>query len=184
MLNIPEFFSGEGDDVMAVHEHKSRRQSVNCMIITVSDTRTKETDKSGNLMEELLKEVGHTIKKREIVKDDKENIRSVIEKGALNSEVDVILTNGGTGISYRDVTYETIQELLDKELSGFGEIFRMLSYEEDIGSAAIMSRAIAGVYNHTAIFSTPGSSGAVKLAMEKLILPELNHIVYEIKKDL
>src|SRR5699024_11650982 len=107
----------------------------------VSDTRTKETDKSGILMEKLLKEAGHNIKRREIVKDDKENIRSLIVDGVFNSEVDVILTNGGTGISYRDVTYETIQELLDKELSGFGEIFRMLSYEEDIGSSAIMSRA-------------------------------------------
>src|SRR5699024_12326552 len=110
---------------MAIHDHKSS-EAVNCMIITVSDTRTKETDKSGILMEKLLKEAGHNIKRREIVKDDKENIRSLIVDGAFNSEVDVILTNGGTGISYRDVTYETIQQLLDKELTGFGEIFRML----------------------------------------------------------
>src|SRR5699024_832636 len=168
---------------MAIHDHKSS-EAVNCMIITVSDTRTKETDKSGILMEKLLKEAGHNIKRREIVKDDKENIRSLIVDGVFNSEVDVILTNGGTGIYYRDVTYETIQELLDTELSGCGEICSMLSDEADIGSSAIMSRAIACVFNHTALFSTPGSSGAVKLAMEKLIIPELSHVVYEIKKDL
>lgn len=173
-----------GISELSVNEHKKDKQSVNCMIITVSDTRTKATDKSGELMKEMLEEAGHVVKEREIVSDDKQKITDLINKGSENPSIDVILTNGGTGISYRDVTYETVQELLDKELSGFGEIFRMLSYEEDIGSAAIMSRAIAGVFNHTAIFSTPGSSGAVKLAMKKLIIPELNHVINEIKKDI
>src|SRR5699024_3499803 len=110
---------GKGDDEMAIHDHKSS-EAVNCMIITVSDTRTKETDKSGILMEKLLKEAGHNIKRREIVKDDKENIRSLIVDGVFNSEIYVILTNGGTGISYRYVTYDTNQVILDRVVSGFG----------------------------------------------------------------
>ena len=169
---------------MSVHNHKKDKKPVNCMIITVSDTRTSETDKSGNLIFDLLNENNHKIKMRDIVTDDKKKISELIKNGAENPKIDVILINGGTGISHRDVTYETVQSLLDKELSGFGELFRMLSYQEDIGSAAIMSRAIAGVYKHTAIFSTPGSSGAVKLAMNRLILPELNHVIGEIKKDI
>jgi len=167
---------------MSIKEHKENKLSVNCMIITVSDTRTKENDKSGNLMEQLLEEAGHEIIQREIVKDELELIQEVITAGSNRGDIDVILTNGGTGIAYRDVTIEAVESMLDKEIQGFGELFRMLSYKEDIGSAAIMSRAIAGICNHTAIFSTPGSSGAVRLAMNKLILPELSHIVHEIKK--
>lgn len=169
---------------MSVGEHKKKQQSLNCMIITISDTRTGKTDKSGDRMERCLQEAGHQVKFREIIKDDSSSIKAMIDAGCENPDVDVILTNGGTGIAFRDVTIETIKEMLDKEMPGFGEIFRMLSYEEDIGSAAILSRAIAGVRNHTAIFSTPGSSGAVKLAMEKLILPELSHVVNEITKDI
>lgn len=154
------------------------------MILTISDTRTELTDKSGNLMVELLEREGHIVTQKEIVADDSESIRKRVIAGCKNPDVDVILTNGGTGISFRDVTIETIQEMLDKEITGFGELFRMLSYQEDIGSSAIMSRATAGVRNHTAIFTTPGSTGAVKLAMNKLILPELSHVVSEVKKDL
>ncbi|OZU89714.1 molybdenum cofactor biosynthesis protein [Virgibacillus indicus] len=169
---------------MSVKEHKKKEQSLNCMIITISDTRTEKTDKSGDRMAGYLQEAGHQVKFREIIKDDPSSIKSMVDAGCENPDIDVILTNGGTGIAFRDVTIETIKEMLDKEMPGFGEIFRMLSYEEDIGSAAILSRAIAGVRNHTAIFSTPGSSGAVTLAMEKLILPELSHVVNEIKKDI
>ncbi|HEY4602273.1 MAG TPA: MogA/MoaB family molybdenum cofactor biosynthesis protein [Cerasibacillus sp.] len=158
--------------------------TIGVMIVTISDTRTFETDKSGQLIEDYLNESGHRIIKREIVKDDRFSIEGALTKGFEHPDIDVILTSGGTGIAYRDVTIETVEPLLDKEITGFGEIFRMLSYTEDIGSAAIMSRAIAGVAQHTAIFSMPGSSGAVKLAMEKLILPELTHVVHEIKKDL
>lgn len=153
------------------------------MVVTVSDTRDMTTDKSGKLIVELLKEVGHQVKAWEIIPDEKNSIRQTIESGRKNKAVDVIITNGGTGIADRDVTIETVRPLLDKEMSGFGEIFRSLSYTEDIGSAAILTRAVAGVSNHTAIFSVPGSSGAVRLAMEKLILPELSHVVYEIQKD-
>ena len=170
---------------MSIQEHKQVAiKSVRCKIITVSDTRDKDTDKSGKLMADLLTEAGHTIVDYVIVKDDSVPIHHEVMKGAENPEVDVILTNGGTGIALRDVTIETVKELFAKEITGFGELFRLLSYQEDIGSAAILSRAIAGVVNNKAVFSTPGSTGAVRLAMNKLILPELGHVVKELQKDL
>jgi molybdenum cofactor biosynthesis protein B len=167
---------------MSVKEHKKSTASIGCMILTVSDTRTKESDKSGDLMEKLLTEAGHLMVQREIVMDESETIQRIIKAASENPDIDAIITNGGTGIAGRDVTIEAVRNMLDKEIPGFGELFRMLSYQEDIGSAAMMSRAIAGVCNRTAIFSTPGSSGAVKLAMDKLILPEITHVVHEIKK--
>jgi molybdopterin adenylyltransferase len=170
---------------MSTQEHKREAtKSINCKIITVSDTRNKDTDKSGKLMIELLEQSGHQITDYVIVKDEAIPIRDEILKGCNREDIDAILINGGTGIAKRDVTIETVKSLLDKEIVGFGELFRMLSYQEDIGSAAILSRAIAGVVNNRAVFSTPGSTGAVKLAMNKLILPELGHVVREIKKDL
>lgn len=170
---------------MSTAEHKKTAQKmVYCKVITVSDTRDKDTDKSGKLMMELLEESGHTIVDYVIVKDEAEPIRSEILKGCEREDIDVILTNGGTGIAKRDVTIETVKGILEKEIVGFGELFRMLSYQEDIGSAAILSRAIAGVVKNKAVFSTPGSTGAVRLAMNKLIIPELGHVVREIKKDL
>jgi molybdopterin adenylyltransferase len=170
---------------MSTQEHKKEApRTVHCKIITVSDTRNRETDKSGKLMMELLEQAGHKIIDYVIVKDEEIPIQTEILKGCANEEVEVILTNGGTGIAKRDVTIETVQNLLNKEIVGFGELFRMLSYQEDIGSAAILSRAIAGVVKNKAIFSTPGSTGAVKLAMNKLILPEIGHVVREIQKDL
>ncbi len=171
--------------MMSVEEHKREAPTkVRCKVITVSDTRTKETDKSGALMIQKLENAGFIIDQYEIVKDSREEIKQAVVDGCQDPAIDAVLTNGGTGIAWRDVTIETVADLLDKELVGFGEIFRMLSYTEDIGSAAILSRAIAGVSNHTAVFSTPGSSGAVKLAMDKLIIPELAHVVREIRKDL
>lgn len=169
---------------MSVQEHKKKALSVNCMIITVSDTRTELTDKSGDLITHMLREKGHRVIAREIVIDNQSDIESVVKSACVNPDVDVIITNGGTGISHRDVTIETVQSILDKEITGFGELFRMISYQEDIGSAAMMSRAIAGVSHQTALFAIPGSSGAVKLAMNKLILPELSHVVSEIRKDI
>ncbi len=135
-------------------------------------------------MMEMLEKAGHMIVDYVIVKDETAPIQAEVLKGCDREEIDVILTNGGTGIAKRDVTIESIQEILDKEIVGFGELFRMLSYQEDIGSAAILSRAIAGVVRDKGVFATPGSSGAVKLAMNKLILPEIGHVVREIKKDL
>lgn len=169
---------------MSIYEHKKNAQTANCMILTISDTRTEETDKSGQLMSKLLTEAGHAVKRKDIITDDKEKIRQALYLGCETTDIDVILTNGGTGIAKRDVTIEVIREMLEKEMSGFGELFRMISYQEDIGSAAIMSRAIAGICQSTAIFATPGSSGAVKLAMNRLIIPELSHIVKELKKDI
>jgi len=170
---------------MSKDEHKKLApQTVSCKVITVSDTRTKDTDKSGQMMISLLVENNHVINDYIIVKDDREEIRREVLRGCEDESIDVILTNGGTGIAKRDVTIETVQELFQKEMSGFGELFRMLSYQEDIGSAAILSRAIAGIVQDKAVFSTPGSTGAVKLAMRKLILPEIGHVVRELKKDL
>ncbi|WP_413308279.1 molybdenum cofactor biosynthesis protein B [Bacillus sp. 1P10SD] len=170
---------------MSTQEHKREApKSISCKIITVSDTRNMDSDKSGKLMIELLEQSGHQITDYVIVKDEAIPIQDEILKGCNREDIDAILINGGTGIAKRDVTIETIKSLLDKEIVGFGELFRMLSYQEDIGSAAILSRAIAGVVKDKAVFSTPGSTGAVKLAMNKLILPELGHVVREIKKDL
>jgi molybdenum cofactor biosynthesis protein B len=169
---------------MSVEEHrKEAPQTVSCMVITVSDTRTEETDKSGQLMIQLLTSNGYQVTDYRIVKDDYESIRKLIAVGASSPIVEAILLNGGTGITDRDTTYEAVDSMLDKKMPGFGEIFRYLSYTEDIGSAAILSRAIAGVCKGTAVFSTPGSSGAVKLAMERIIIPELTHVMREIYKD-
>lgn len=170
---------------MSTKEHKQAAPSqVRCKVITVSDSRTEDTDKSGKLMKEMLVSAGHKIVDYVIVKDEAEPIKDEVLKGCSNPDIDVVLTNGGTGIAKRDVTIETVQSLFDKEIPGFGEIFRILSYQEDIGSAAILSRAAAGVVNDSAVFSTPGSTGAVRLAMEKLIIPEIGHVVRELKKDL
>lgn len=170
---------------MSTMQHKQEApRKVKCKVITVSDTRDKQTDKSGKLMIELLEGAGHSINDYVIVKDEENAIREEVLKGCSNPDIDVILTNGGTGIAKRDVTIETVCSLFDKEITGFGELFRMLSYQEDIGSAAILSRAAAGAIQDTAVFSTPGSTGAVRLAMNKLILPELGHVVRELRKDL
>lgn len=170
---------------MSLKEHKEDApHCIRCKIITVSDTRDESSDKSGRLMTNLLEQAGHSIADYVIVKDDKEAIKAEVILGCEREDIDVVLTNGGTGIAKRDVTIETVQSILEKEIIGFGELFRFLSYQEDIGSAAILSRALAGVVNNKAVFSTPGSTGAVKLAMNKLILPELGHVVRELRKDL
>ncbi|MEC4812635.1 MAG: MogA/MoaB family molybdenum cofactor biosynthesis protein [Scytonema sp. PMC 1069.18] len=155
--------------------------TVTCAVVTVSDTRTKETDKSGQLIQELLCNANHTIGAYTIVKDEPTQIRQQIEQLVKHPNIDVLIFNGGTGIAPRDTTYDAIEILLEKTLPGFGEIFRYLSYQE-IGSRAIASRAVAGVYQQKLLFSLPGSSNAVRLAMEKLIIPELVHLVNQVKK--
>ncbi|WP_425255401.1 MogA/MoaB family molybdenum cofactor biosynthesis protein [Mammaliicoccus sciuri] len=156
---------------------------INVAVLTVSDTRTKETDKGGQLVQQYLKDLNVEIKEGhyQIVKDDVTEIQTQVNEW-LSNDVDAIITTGGTGISQRDVTIEAIKPLLDKEIEGFGEIFRYLSYTEDVGTRAILSRAIAGTVGHQVIISIPGSTGAVKLAMEKLITKELNHLVHELNK--
>ncbi|MBS4173808.1 MogA/MoaB family molybdenum cofactor biosynthesis protein [Bacillus sp. FJAT-49736] len=169
---------------MSVGEHKKQApHQVKCAVITVSDTRSEETDKSGKLMKEMLMAKGHSVEFYQIVKDEGNQIIHSIHTILENSTIKVILLNGGTGIAKRDITIETVSSLFEKEIVGFGELFRFLSYTEDIGPAAMLSRAAAGTYRNRVIFSTPGSTGAVKLAMEKLILPELTHIVRELDKD-
>ena len=149
---------------------------VNCAVITVSDTRTPETDKSGQLIHQFLQNTGHPIIDYQIIKDEPKDIIKLLKKLCEIPELNACIFNGGTGISPRDTTYDALEKLLEKTLPGFGEIFRALSYQE-IGSRAIASRAVAGVYQGKLIFSVPGSSNAVRLAMEKLILPELTHLV-------
>jgi molybdenum cofactor biosynthesis protein B len=151
------------------------------MVITCSDTRTADTDTSGKLIMHLLKEQGHEVSAYHLVKDEPAQIRARIEEAVKNEAVQAIIINGGTGISSRDSTFEAVDALLEKRLDGFGELFRYLTYQ-DIGSSAIMSRATAGLYRGRIIFSTPGSEGAVHLAMEKLILPELPHIIQQLSK--
>jgi molybdopterin adenylyltransferase len=154
--------------------------TINCAVITVSDTRTPETDRSGELILQLLQSAGHPIGRYQIIPDELSTIRSVLATALASvPPIQAIVFNGGTGISPRDTTYEAIASALTKTLPGFGEIFRSLSYQE-IGSRAIGSRAIAGTYQHLLVFSLPGSRGAVQLGMEKLILPELNHLVSQL----
>lgn len=163
--------------------HKPVEKSLNCLIVTVSDTRTVETDKSGKLIEELLLNEGHEVFKRVIVKDEPSEMKQLLDTAIKDQRVDIILMTGGTGISKRDMTIEVVQSMLEKQLPGFGEVFRMLSYTEDIGSKAILSRAEAGILpNDKIVFAMPGSSGAVKLAMTRLILKEVLHIYSEVHK--
>ena len=152
---------------------------VSCAVITVSDTRTRETDRSGQLIQQLLSEAGHSIGFYTLVKDEPDQIRSQIQDLSDRLDLNALIISGGTGIAPRDTTYDAIESLLEKTLPGFGELFRFLSYQE-IGSRAIASRAIAGVYRGKLVFSVPGSSNAVRLALEKLILPELVHLVSQL----
>ncbi len=154
--------------------------TLNCAIVTVSDTRTPETDKSGQLIRQLLTDAGHNIVAYTIVKDEPAEIEQWLTKLDRNSALEVIIFNGGTGIAPRDTTYDVVSSWVEKTLPGFGEIFRYLSYQE-IGSRAIASRAVAGIKNQKLLFSLPGSSNAVKLAMTQLILPEINHLVRQLK---
>jgi molybdenum cofactor biosynthesis protein B len=151
------------------------------MVITCSDTRTPETDTSGQLIRKFLEERGHRVVGYHLAKDDPAQIQLWIARGTANEIVQAIIINGGTGIARRDSTFEAVDAMLEKRLTGFGEIFRLLTYQ-DIGSPAIMSRATAGVIKGRILFSTPGSESAVRLAMEKLILPELGHLVRELTK--
>jgi molybdopterin adenylyltransferase len=152
--------------------------SVACGVITVSDTRTIETDRSGQLIQHLLQEAGHTTVAYTIIPDDPAQILATFD--AWGEAIDVIIINGGTGIAPRDTTYDAIAPRLDKTLPGFGELFRWLSYQE-IGSRAMASRAIAGTLAGKLIFSLPGSSAAVTLGMQRLILPELIHLVQQLR---
>ena len=160
---------------MAVHEHKAHAPAhVTCGVITISDTRTEATDESGQLVRTLLSGAGHEVAMYTIVKDEAPAILAAVDRAT--AKCDVVVTNGGTGLSPRDVTIETLAPRMDKTLPGFGELFRMLSYQE-IVSAAMMSRALAGTYRGRLLFCLPGSPEACALAMKALIVPELGHAV-------
>ena len=166
---------------MSVHEHKERgKKSIRCFVVTVSDTRDESTDASGQTIQKFLSDEGHQTTGYRIVKDEPEQIKTALEQALAQSDVDAVIVNGGTGIAPRDGTYEVVDRFLEKKLDGFGEIFRYLSYL-DIGSAAIMSRAAAGSARGKILVSLPGSKGAVTLAMEKLILPEIRHMVSQLQ---
>jgi len=160
-------------------EHKRKApQSVNCAVLTISDTRTEQDDESGKLIRQKLSQNGHRVMAYAILKNEAESIKQKICELLGQEELQVIITSGGTGVSHRDITVETIHSILEKELDGFGELFRFLSYGE-IGTASIMSRAIAGTIKGKVILCLPGSLGAASLAMEKIILPEIGHLVRE-----
>ena len=159
----------------AVDEHKAHApKSVKVAVITISDTRTEATDESGKILKQLLLDAGHKILFLAIVKDEAKAIADAVEQASWTC--DAIVTNGGTGLSKRDVTIETLAPQLDKALPGFGELFRILSYR-DIGAAAMLSGALAGVYKTRLLFCLPGSPAACILAMKSLILPELGHAI-------
>lgn len=161
------------------HKEKGPKQ-IGCGVITVSDTRTPETDSSGGLIQKLLKEKGHNVTHYVIVKDNPVSIKETLLKTLGISATEGVILTGGTGISRQDSTYEVVKEILEKELDGFGELFRFLSFQS-IGSPAMLSRATAGVVQGKIVISLPGSEDAVRLAMTQLILPELSHMIYLIR---
>ena len=168
---------------MSANEHRSKAgtEAVGVALITVSDSRTPETDKNKAYLEQQLTQHGHQVIAYHLVKDEPILIAAVLDEVTQNPTVQLVLMNGGTGISPRDTTYDVVAGMLEKTLPGFGELFRMISYEQ-IGAAAMMSRAIAGVYRQRFIVAMPGSTNAVQTAFEKLILPEINHLAWEITR--
>jgi molybdenum cofactor biosynthesis protein B len=166
----------------SVHKHReSAPDRVRVAVLTISDTRTPETDTGGDTVEELMRGAGHEIVERTIVRDAASAIRTTLVELIARPDVDAVITTGGTGISARDTTYEVVDRMLEKKLDGFGEIFRMLSYEE-IGAAAVLSRCVAGAVGTRFLACLPGSRNAVRLAVEKLLVPELAHIIFELRK--
>lgn len=163
------------------HREKAGKGPVTVAIVTVSDTRTPETDQNRHYIEQRMGELGHSVAAYRLIKDEPDQVAAVMEELTTMPGVQLVLFNGGTGISPRDTTYDVVSRYLHKTLPGFGELFRMLSWQE-VGAAAMFSRATAGVYNNTLVFSMPGSPNAVQVALEKLIIPELNHLAWEIAR--
>jgi molybdenum cofactor biosynthesis protein B len=163
------------------HREISKAVVVRCAVITLSDTRTMETDVSGKTIAQLLANSQHTVVFHEVLKDDPEPLRACLQQLLARDHIDAILTNGGTGISRRDQTIAVVDAMIEQPLPGFGELFRMLSYQQ-IGSGAMLSRASGGIAKRKLIFALPGSPAAVELAMTKLILPELAHLIHQLQK--
>jgi molybdopterin adenylyltransferase len=163
-------------------DHRSRAQRrgpVPVAVITVSDSRSEESDENGRFLREAIEARGHSLSGYRLVRDEPEQVLSALD--ALVQQARVVLLNGGTGLSHRDTTYDALAGRLEKTLPGFGEIFRVLSYEQ-VGAAAMLSRAVAGTYRGAVVFSTPGSPAAVRLAWERLIAPELEHVAWELTR--
>ncbi len=167
---------------MSVQEHKrGAPASARVFVLTVSDTRDLQTDTSGAAIASILEEAGHTVTGRQVVPDEPAEVQRVLRQQLAGPEAQVIITTGGTGITSRDTTYEAVCNLLQKRLDGFGELFRMLSYQE-IGAAAMLSRACAGIAGGKIVFVLPGSENAVRLALTRLIVPELGHLLREVSR--
>ena len=155
---------------------------IRCAIVTVSDSRTEATDVSGALLRRLLEEGGHSVVEHQLLRNEEEQVRSHVRTLIARTDVNAVFLTGGTGLGSRDRTVEAVRPLLDKELPGFGELFRVLSFQEQIGAAAILSRAVAGGAAGTFIVSLPGSRAAVELALTRILLPELRHVIRELRR--
>jgi molybdopterin adenylyltransferase len=167
---------------MGYEEHKHQSpQSINCAVLIISDSRDARTDESGKFLFEGLKVHGHIVTAFDFIKNDAEAIREKVDELVHHENIQLLITSGGTGASRRDITVETVMPLLDKVLPGFGELFRSLSFQE-IGTGSILSRALAGVARGKVIICLPGSVKAVKLALEKIIIPEIGHLVREVSR--
>ena len=174
--------SGPDRNLSTPDEHKRHApRVVGCFVLTISDSKTPETDVSGRLIRKLLEEGGHEVIGSKIVKDEPSQVEAVISEGCADQRVQAIVMTGGTGITSRDSTFEAVEAMLEKRLPGFGELFRMLSYQE-IGPAAMLSRAQSGVVRGRLVFSLPGSPNACRLALERLIIPELGHLASEVSR--
>jgi molybdenum cofactor biosynthesis protein B len=163
------------------HQQSAKDITARCAVITLSDTRTRDSDTSGQIIQALLTTAGHHVAHYDLIKDDPAELEPLLLKLAMDADVDALLTNGGTGIARRDQTIAVVEKMIDQPLPGFGELFRMLSWQQ-VGAAAMLSRATAGLTRGKAIFAMPGSSKAVELAMTQLILPQIRHILYELRK--
>ena len=162
------------------HRKQAPRQ-VNCAVVTVSDTRTASTDVGGRTAVEMLRQAGHRVVAREILPDEPEALAALLQTFCRRGDIEAVLLTGGTGLGSRDQTFETLNRLLEKPMPGYGELFRALSFQE-IGPAAMLSRATGGVLAQTVVLSMPGSPAAVRMALERLILPELGHMVREARR--
>ena len=170
------------DAAATPREHKAHApESIGCWVLTISDTKTRETDSSGALIRKLLIGAGHQVIGSSVVRDEPDDVRRVIREACADPAVQAVIATGGTGVTSRDSTYEAIEGLLEKRLPGFGELFRMLSYQE-VGAAAMLSRAQMGIHARRIVASLPGSPNACRLALEKLLLPELPHLVREVSR--
>jgi molybdenum cofactor biosynthesis protein B len=164
---------------MGHREHHERsRKNVNVAIVVVSDSRTQDTDESGKVASDLLEKKGHTIVEHHLIGNDRDAIANTLSEMTNRADIDVILTIGGTGISKKDITVDVLSPLMEKKLEGFGEMFRMMSFRQ-IGAGALMSRSTAGVINGKVVMCLPGSTAAIRLAVRRIIIPEIGHMVYE-----